>query len=80
MRRVVVLPQPDGPSSVKNSPGGMCRSMPSTATTSPKAFVSSSSSTLALHVSTSEGRDGGRVAAAGEPPVDEERERERRAA
>ncbi len=35
MRRVVVLPQPDGPTIVKNSPGGMNRSMPSTATTPP---------------------------------------------
>jgi hypothetical protein len=34
-RSVVVLPQPEGPSSVKNSPPGICRSMPSTATTSP---------------------------------------------
>jgi hypothetical protein len=34
IRSVVVFPQPDGPSSVKNSPGGMSRSMPSTATTS----------------------------------------------
>ena len=31
MRSVVVLPQPDGPTIVKNSPGGMNRSMPSTA-------------------------------------------------
>ena len=40
MRSVVVLPQPDGPTIVKNSPGGMCRSMLSTAVTSPKSFVS----------------------------------------
>src|SRR5256885_6196697 len=34
-RRVVVLPEPDGPSSVKNSPAGISRSTRSTATTSP---------------------------------------------
>ena len=32
---VDVFPQPEGPSIVKNSPPGMCRSIPSTATTSP---------------------------------------------
>src|SRR5213079_443240 len=31
IRSVVVLPHPDGPSSEKNSPDGMSRSMPSTA-------------------------------------------------
>src|SRR4051794_16447254 len=35
MRRQVVLPEPDGPSSVKNSPRRMSMSTPSTATTSP---------------------------------------------
>src|SRR5204862_1165499 len=34
-RRVVVLPEPDGPRSVKNSPARISRSTPSTATTSP---------------------------------------------
>src|SRR5712691_8804536 len=34
-RSVVVLPEPDGPSSVKNSPPAISRSTPSTATTSP---------------------------------------------
>ena len=38
-RSVVVLPQPDGPSMVKNSPGGTCRSMPLTATASPKRLT-----------------------------------------
>ena len=28
IRSVVVLPQPDGPSSEKNSPGGICRLIP----------------------------------------------------
>ena len=32
MRRVVVLPQPEGPSSVTNAPVGTTRSMLSTAT------------------------------------------------
>src|SRR5215475_1939715 len=36
MRSKVVLPQPDGPSSVKNSPSPTSRSMPSTARTVPK--------------------------------------------
>ena len=35
-RSVVVLPEPDGPSSVKNSPTAMSRSTPATARTSPK--------------------------------------------
>src|SRR2546427_13280293 len=34
-RSVVVLPEPDGPSRVKNSPAGISRSTRSTATTSP---------------------------------------------
>src|SRR5439155_496506 len=37
-RRVVVLPEPEGPSIVKNSPRAMSRSIPSTATTSPNVF------------------------------------------
>src|SRR2546421_2220177 len=36
-RSVVVFPDPDGPSMVKNSPAAMSRSTPSTATTSPYA-------------------------------------------
>src|SRR5437868_6034637 len=39
IRSVVVLPQPDGPSRLKNSPSSISRSMPSTAGTSPKRFV-----------------------------------------
>src|SRR4029079_14897113 len=35
-RRQVVLPEPDGPSMAKNSPGAMSRSTPSTARTAPK--------------------------------------------
>ena len=38
MRSVVVLPEPDGPSIVKNSPRAMSRSTPSTAATSPYRF------------------------------------------
>ena len=38
MRSVVVLPEPDGPSSEKNSPWAMSRSTPATATTSPYSF------------------------------------------
>ena len=39
IRSVVVLPHPDGPSSEKNSPGSMRRSMSSTATTSSKLLA-----------------------------------------
>src|SRR5687768_17781966 len=39
MRSVVVLPDPEGPSMVKNSPAGMSRSTESTATTSPNRLV-----------------------------------------
>ena len=42
IRRVVVLPEPDGPSIEKNSPSRTSRSMPSTATTSPKRFSTAS--------------------------------------
>lgn len=35
IRSVVVLPEPEGPSIVKNSPGATSRSIPATATTSP---------------------------------------------
>ena len=35
IRNVVVFPEPEGPSIVKNSPEGMSRSIASTATTSP---------------------------------------------
>src|SRR5215210_233291 len=38
IRRVVVLPEPDGPSIEKNSPSATSRSMPPTATTSPNRF------------------------------------------
>src|SRR6478735_6912477 len=39
IRSVVVLPQPDGPSSAKNEPFGMSRSRSVTAWNDPKAFV-----------------------------------------
>src|SRR5687767_11373647 len=45
MRSVVVLPQPDGPRSEKNSPGGISRLRPSTAAKSPKRFTRSISCT-----------------------------------
>ncbi len=35
MRKQVVLPEPDGPSKVKNSPASIVRSTPSTARTAP---------------------------------------------
>ena len=45
---VVVLPQPLGPSSEKNSPLRMARSTPSSATTEPKRLPTSRSSTAKL--------------------------------
>ena len=42
MRSVVVLPHPDGPSRLKNSPFGIARSMLSTAVKSPNRFVTPS--------------------------------------
>ena len=42
---VVVLPQPEGPRSEKNSPGGIRRLSPSTAVKSPKRFTRSTSVT-----------------------------------
>src|SRR5215218_2458291 len=47
IRRVVVFPDPDGPSRVKNSPSPTCRSTPSTATTSPYVLRAPSTATSA---------------------------------
>ena len=49
-RSVVVLPEPEGPSIVKNSPAGTSRSTPSTATTSPYAFVTDSRRDVSLRL------------------------------
>src|SRR5918996_4629151 len=38
IRRLVDLPQPDGPSRATNSPSSITRSMPGITTTSPKLF------------------------------------------
>src|SRR5262249_27112564 len=46
--RKVVLPQPDGPSSTRNSPSGTDMLTPSTAGTSPKSFLIFSATTLAI--------------------------------
>src|SRR4051812_42864100 len=56
MRSVVVLPQPDGPSRLKNSPLTTSRSMWSTATVSPNALTTSTSltSTVVTFVGTPE--------------------------
>src|SRR6185503_13504411 len=48
MRRKVVLPQPDGPSSTMNSPSGTARLMPSTAGTSPNFLTISLVNTAAI--------------------------------
>ena len=54
MRRQVVLPEPEGPSSVKNSPEAIVRSTPSTARTAdaplPKTQLTCSSVTAAVIV------------------------------
>src|SRR3954467_13356083 len=47
MRSVVVLPEPEGPSRVKNSPAPTFRSTSSTATTPPYAFRHPSTETSA---------------------------------
>ena len=39
MLRVVVLPQPEGPTRTTNSPSGMVRSIPSTARVAPNTFA-----------------------------------------
>src|ERR1700684_933538 len=48
MRRNVVLPQPDGPSSTMNSPSGTVRLMPFTAETSPNFLMISLVNTAAI--------------------------------
>ena len=48
MRKVVVLPQPEGPSRVTNSPCSIERSMPSTAFTSAKCRPTSCRETLGI--------------------------------
>src|SRR5690242_20013914 len=47
-RKHVVLPEPDGPSIAKNSPGSMLSETPSTARTVPKVRATSRNSTAAL--------------------------------
>src|SRR5438034_8075275 len=48
MRNVVVLPQPDGPSSTTSSPCAISRSTPATARTSPYVLVSAVSCRRAI--------------------------------
>jgi hypothetical protein len=48
MRSVVVLPQPDGPSSAKKDPSGTVRSRDSTAVKAPNSLRTPHSSRLAL--------------------------------
>ncbi|MFD7827695.1 hypothetical protein [Kitasatospora sp. NPDC059803] len=45
MRSTVVLPDPDGPSIEKNSPGLTSRSIPSTALTTPNALLTPDNAT-----------------------------------
>src|SRR6185437_8442104 len=51
IRSVVVLPEPDGPSSVKNSPAATFRSTLSTATTSPYVLRTPATPTSAAKAS-----------------------------
>src|SRR5438105_9429066 len=49
MRSNVVLPQPDGPNSTRNSPSSVAKSTPSTARTSPsKCLIRERTSTVAM--------------------------------
>src|SRR4026207_2095269 len=70
MRRVVVLPQPDGPSSETNSPGGGIRLRRSTAVTAPKRRLTSVSTRRITWRSFARGRRGrsGGSPAAPTPP------------
>src|SRR5262245_33339004 len=47
-KRLVDLPQPDGPRSATNSPSSMARSMPGSTSTGPKRLVTLRNSTLAI--------------------------------
>ena len=53
IRRLVVLPQPDGPTKTMNSPSWISRLKSSTAVTSPYFFVTWSKVTVAMRVSSS---------------------------
>src|SRR5581483_6717056 len=57
MRRSVLLPQPDGPRSTRNSPSRVDRSTPFTAATVPKIFLMPRSSTVAISIRTSPAPD-----------------------
>src|SRR5690349_6839181 len=59
MRRDVVLPQPDGPSSEKNSPAAMSSVTPSTAMTLPSNVLVTFSSLMAAEDSASAFQDPG---------------------
>ena len=48
MRSVVVLPEPEGPSSTKNSPGSIARSTPCSTVVAPWRLTTASRRTLAL--------------------------------
>src|SRR5215471_13918445 len=82
-RSVVVLPQPEGPSSEKNSPASIETSIPSTAATSPNSFRSWTSSTEPVFTSylqrsdLVEGAARRRGLRARRPAVDKVRERDR---
>ena len=51
MRKSVDLPQPDGPTSTRNSPSSIVRSVGESATPSPKRLASPTISTLATRLS-----------------------------
>src|ERR1700761_8731840 len=51
IRSVVVLPQPEGPTTITNSPSSISRFRSSTATFAPKAFVTARSAIFAMVLS-----------------------------
>src|SRR6185437_11275727 len=59
MRSVVLLPQPEGPTSTTNSLSGMSRSMARTASTSPNRFTTCCNTTSAIDLPF--GRAGGQA-------------------
>src|SRR5579884_3330530 len=70
MRSVVVLPQPDAPSSEKNSPAGMSRSMPLTAGTPPNALARATSEIAPPVMPASAGDRGREAGEVADEPVD----------
>src|SRR6266851_5717328 len=73
MRSVVVLPQPEGPSSVTNSPASTARPKRSTATTPPKSQQTSSITSVGIGPPGAPGPPRGQ--SLGDPPLEISRAR-----